>query len=405
MKIGIVTPWFSDNISGGAERFAGGIAKSLQDAGCQVEVLTTCGKDSFWDWGSDFYEQGQTIIDELLVRRFSLRKRNKVLYDELMGKMIHGETLSYVEEMQLMHETVNSDELYNFITNFGDQYIFLFIPYLTGTTYWGSRLRPENTFIIPCLHDEEMAYFKSIGDMFSRVKGLLLNTIEELDFSSKLYNLDQDSTVVSGGGVEVGYIPNANNFRNKFGINEDYFIYVGRQVSGKNVPQLIQLFNQYIENNPSDIKLVFVGKGEEQIIQTMKASKNIIHIGEVSDEEKYDAIAGATALVQPSLMESFSIVIMESWLCNIPVIVHEHCAVTKGHCDRSQGGMYYKDYTAFEKIVSQLIDNPQMRNDLAANGKKYVEEYYTWSKTAQRIISFLNSKGFQRKDLLNENTN
>ncbi|MFC6230995.1 glycosyltransferase family 4 protein [Paenibacillus allorhizosphaerae] len=400
MKIGVVTPWFSDNISGGAERFAGGIAKSLQNAGCQVEILTTCGKDSFWDWGSDYYEEGVSVISGLRVRRFPLRKRNKSLYDELMGKLIHGEILSYAQEMQLMHETVNSDSMYEFINKSENEYIFLFIPYLAGTTYWGSRLKPENSFIIPCLHDEGMAYFKSVGDMFSRVQGLLLNTIEELEFSSKLYNLDPDSCVVSGGGVEFDYSPNADNFRNKYGIQGDYFVYVGRQVSGKNVPQLIQLFNQFTENNSNSIKLVFVGKGEEQIIETMKASKNIIHVGEVSDEEKYDSIAGALALIQPSLMESFSIVIMESWLCNTPVIVHEDCAVTKGHCDRSQGGLYYKDYTSFKETLESILADSEKAKSMAMNGKKYVEEYYTWPKTAERIINFLVSKGFQREGLI-----
>lgn len=54
MKIALVTPWFTDSISGGAERFAGGIANSLREKGCNVEILTTCGKDSFWDWDKDF---------------------------------------------------------------------------------------------------------------------------------------------------------------------------------------------------------------------------------------------------------------------------------------------------------------------------------------------------------------
>ncbi|WP_282939477.1 glycosyltransferase family 4 protein [Paenibacillus sp. RC67] len=400
MKLGIVTPWFSDNISGGAERFAGGIAKSLQDAGCKVEIITTCGKDSFWDWGTDFYDEGLTSINELQVRRFSLRKRNKILYDELMGKLIHGETLSYVQEMQLMHETVNSDSMYDFINTSGDNYIFMFIPYLAGTTYWGSKLRPENSFIIPCLHDEGMAYFKSVSDMFSRVKGLFLNTVEELEFSSRLYGLEEGTGTVSGGGVEIDYAPSSDNFRKKYNLHGEYFVYVGRQVSGKNVPQLINLFNQYIEDTLNDTKLVFLGKGEDQIIETMKSSKNIIHVGEVSDEEKYDAIAGAVALIQPSLMESFSIVIMESWLCNTPVIVHEHCAVTKGHCDRSEGGLYYKDYMSFKETLNILLIDSENAKVMGQKGKKYVEEFYTWKKTAERIIEFLVSKGFQREDII-----
>lgn len=146
-------------------------------------------------------------------------------------------------------------------------------------------------------------------------------------------------------------------FRKKYNLNEEYFIYVGRLVGGKNVPQMIELFNKYYEESDKNVKLLIVGKGEEQIIETIKGSPGIIHMGELNDEEKFSAIAGSIALIQPSLMESFSIVIMESWLCGAPVIVHENCAVTKGHCDRSNGGLYYKDYGSFQKVLSVYVNS------------------------------------------------
>jgi len=405
MKIAVITPWFSDSISGGAERFAGGIAKSLQDAGNEVEILTTCGKDSFWPWDKDYFKEGIYYIEDYTVRRFSLRSRNKQLYDELMGKLISTKELTYVEEMQLLLETVNSDSLNHFIVDNASDYIYLFIPYLYGTTYWGSKLVPERSFIIPCMHDEDMAYFKVIGDMFQRVAGIMFNTLEEQQFTTKLHNISIDDTIVSGGGVEVNFTPNPDVFKKKYGITEDYFIYVGRQVSGKNVPQLIEFFNNFTLRNKGETKLLFVGQGEEQIIEMIKSSPNIIHIGEVNDQEKYDAIAGSLALIQPSLMESFSIVIMESWLCEIPVIVHELCEVTKGHCDRSKGGLYYKDNDSFNNLLKKYVNSPDILAEMGKQGLKYVEQYYTWAKTADRISAFLKSKGFLMEEPSNENIN
>lgn len=399
MKIAIITPWFSDSISGGAERFAGGIAKSLSDAGSNVEIFTTCGKDSFWPWDKDYYTEGVYDVANLTVRRFSLRSRNKELYDQLMGKLIYGGQLTYVEEMQYFLETVNSDSLNHYIAENVSDYIYIYIPYLYGTTYWASRLAPERTFIIPCVHDEAAAYFKSVGDMFNRVAGVMFNTVEEQQFTIDLHNLDISNTIVSGGGVEVSYKPNPDAFKKKYGIQDDYFIYVGRQVTGKNVPQLIEFFDEYTRRTKRDVKLLFVGQGEVQVIEMMKSSPNIIHIGEISDQEKYDAIAGSIALIQPSLMESFSIVIMEAWLCSIPVIVHELCAVTKGHCERSKGGLYYRDYESFENAINQYLDSSSMLLEIGQQGLKYVEEYYTWKKTAERILNFLDSKGFNMKEL------
>ncbi|ULO08038.1 glycosyltransferase family 4 protein [Paenibacillus sp. 19GGS1-52] len=400
MKIAIVTPWFTDSISGGAERFAGGIAKSLHDAGCNVEILTTCGKDSFWDWDKNFFEEGINEINGLSVRRFPLRKRNKKKYEEILGKLLNKEEIKYSEEMQLFHETVNSDAMYRYITENEDEYIFLFIPYIFGTSYWGSKMVPERSFLIPCLHDEDMAYLESIGHMFARVKGILFNTIEEQQLTEKLHNIDIEDSVISGGGVELNYIPDNTDFRKKYGIESDYFIYVGRLVGGKNVPQMLEFFNRYHNENRNDVKLLVVGKGEEQIIETIKQSKGIIHMGELNDGDKFNAIAGSIALIQPSLMESFSIVIMESWLCETPVIVHEGCAVTKGHCDRSEGGFYYKDYESFKSVLNIYLSSKGDAVEIGKKGKEYVEKEYTWEHTAKRIIEFLNKKGFSKEDLL-----
>lgn len=400
MKIGIVTPWFNDNISGGAERFAGGIARSLLKAGSDVEILTTCGRDSFWDWGKDYYREEVTQVNDLIVRRFSLNKRNKELYDDLMGKLIQGDTLTYVEEMQLLHETVNSESLYNFIYEQGNNYIFIFIPYLFGTTYWGSKIRPDRSFIIPCFHDEDMAYFKTIKDMVHRVSGLLFNTIEEQTFSTGIHLRSLEDGIVSGGGVQIDLAPNPGAFRLKHNIEGNYFIYVGRQVTGKNVPQLIDLFKQYSKEYPGATKLVFIGKGEEQIIDSMRLCKDIIHVGEVSDQEKYDAVAGAIALIQPSLMESFSIVIMESWLCKTPVLVHKECLVTNAHCTRSEGGMAFNDYSSFKDVLNQCISSPDKIKEMADRGYNYVKQYYTWEKTAERILGFLDKKGFPKEEFV-----
>lgn len=399
MKIAIVTPWYNDGISGGAERFAGGIAKCLLDIGCNVEILTTCGKDSFWDWGSDYYKEGIYHINGILIRRFSLNKRNKSKYEEVLGGILNNQSIKYSEQLQLFLETVNSDSMYKYIELNGEDYIFLFIPYLFGTSFWGSRIKPEHSFIIPCMHDEDLARLESIGHMLTRAKGILFNTEEEKLLTQRLHGIDVSNSVISGGGVEFDYLPNGKSALEKFKLVGDYFVYVGRLVTGKNVPQLISFFNKFVEKTNRNVTLVVMGKGEEEIIEAIEKSPNMIHLGEVSDEEKFDVLSGSLGLIQPSLMESFSIVIMESWLCGTPVIVNDLCAVTQGHCERSKGGLSYKDYDSFEEVLECFISSPKKISQMAINGKAYVEKEYTWNATAKRIVGFLIDNGFSKEDL------
>lgn len=398
MKIGIVTPWFTNSISGGAERFAGGLAKGLKNIGCEVEILTSKGKDSFWDWGTDFFKNSEEDFDGIKVRRFSLRNRNKALYEELLGKVIHGNKLNYVEEMQYFHETVNSDELYDFIYSNKADYTYIFLPYLFGTTYFGSKLVPEKSFLLPCVHDEDQVYMKSIQDMFKRVAGMFYNTIEEQTFTNNLVGLNIDTGIVSGGGVEIDVDTDSLECNSQL-IDTDYIVYVGRIVRGKNVPELLEFFESYSSDKNNKMKLVIIGKGEEEIIEKIKANPSIIYMGEVDDIEKYSIIKYSQALIQPSLMESFSIVIMESWLLGRPVIVHAKGLVTKGHCDRSNGGLYYKNEKEFSTILNDILSKQDTYSEMGEDGKKYVLENYTWEKTAKRIVNFM-EKRINKGDLI-----
>lgn len=390
-KIGIVVPWFGEDLTGGAERYAGGIAKKFNQIGVYAEILTTCGKDSFWDWGKDYYKEEIDYYGNIIVRRFSLRKRNKELHDRLFGKLLNGDKLTFAEELQLHHETVNSDSLYDFIYKNSDGYIFIFIPYLFGTTYWGSKICPKNSFIIPCIHDEPMSHLDSIKYMFKNSAGLIFNTDEEKNWVLSNYKIDSHKCGVSGVGIDA-IEGNALRFREKYNIKDDYIIYVGRQVKGKNVHLLLEYFKDYSEKFNNNLKLLLVGKGEPEIEDLILKTSNVIELGVINDNDKFDAIKGAKVLIQPSVMESFSIVIMEAWLQDIPVIVHSGCKVTRAHCDKSEGGLYFSNREEFINCLDSIISNKDYAQKLADNGKKYVQENYSWNIVCKKILNLINMR-------------
>ena len=71
------------------------------------------------------------------------------------------------------------------------------------------------------------------------------------------------------------------------------------------------------------------------------ARGHVVELGYVSEEEKRAVYAGATALVNPSEMESLSIVLMEAWLEGTPAIVASGSEVMSDHVARSGGGMTF----------------------------------------------------------------
>ena len=59
-KIGFVTPWYGETISGGAEAELRNLVHQLLQSGMKVEILTTCVQCFASDWNIDFHPAGLT---------------------------------------------------------------------------------------------------------------------------------------------------------------------------------------------------------------------------------------------------------------------------------------------------------------------------------------------------------
>jgi glycosyltransferase involved in cell wall biosynthesis len=104
-------------------------------------------------------------------------------------------------------------------------------------------------------------------------------------------------------------------------------------------------------------------------------------------------ISNSNSLINPSAMESFSIVIMEAWSQKKPILVNGKSEVLLGHCKRSNGGLWYKDYDSFEATMNLLTSEPNLQKHLGENGNKYVKSNFSkevvrkkWTKILENIL-------------------
>lgn len=386
MKIAFVIPWYGD-IPGGAESECKNTAEHLSRNGIEVEIITTCVKEFNSDWSSNYYEEGVSQIHGVVVRRFKVRERNTELFDRINSKLMRNQKVSPQEERIYIEEMIRSEDLSNYIKNHGSEYdCFLFIPYMFGTTFYGAQIHPEKSYLIPCLHDESYAYMDIYKGMFQNVAGLIFHAESEAKLANNIFNI-KGRQIVLGEGMDTDISFDAKRFREKYGISDDFILYAGRREPGKNTHLLIDFFCKYKSCSQNELKLVLIGSGDVSIPEKFK--KDIIDLGFVSKQDKYDSFAAASLLCQPSINESFSIVIMESWLCLTPVLVHSNCAVTKDHCIKSNGGLYFKDFEEFEGCLNFFLNNPRLREKMATNGNKYVEENFDWGRIVEKYIRFL----------------
>ncbi|MCB0963408.1 MAG: glycosyltransferase, partial [Acidimicrobiales bacterium] len=101
--------------------------------------------------------------------------------------------------------------------------------------------------------------------------------------------------------------------------------------------------------------------------------------------DRDDAMAAAAAYVQPSALESFSRTVMEAWLAGTPVIANAASAVVAWHCDRAGAGLTYEDDAELEQCLRFVAEDPTDAAALAAGGRDYVLDNYTWPVTLDRM--------------------
>lgn len=391
-KIGFVTPWFGMDIPGGAEAELRGLLLHLKDTDFQFEVLTTCVKSFDSNWSENFHKEGVTVENGIAVRRFKADGRDGAAFDHVNWKLMRNIPITREDEDVFIREMVNSAALYQYMRDHDDEYgLFVFIPYMFGTTYYGVKVNPSKAVLIPCFHDESYFYMDIFRELYSSVAGIIYNAKPEKELVEKNYNLQGVKQIVMGIGMDTDVSGDASRFRVKYMIKKPFMIYAGRKDAGKNVDLLLRYFSEFHKRQFSELGLVLIGGGNIDIPSDI--ADKVYDLGFVDRQDKYDAYAAAEMLCQPSCNESFSLVIMESWLCGKPVLVHDRCAVTKNFAVEANGGLYFKDYFEFEGAVNYILSQKQAAEIMAGNGKKYVEKNFAWNQIIDKYINFFQKVG------------
>ena len=385
-KVAFVVQRYGAEVNGGAETLARQMAEHLNKE-YDVSVLTTKALD-YITW-EDYYKEDYEVINQVRVRRFPVDKpRNIKEFSRICKKVLDNEkhTLA-MEEEWFDKQGPYSPGLIQYIKDNKDNYdVFIFMTYLYYTTVKGLPAVKDKAVLIPTAHDEAPVYLKTFREIFNMPRGIFYLTHEECEFTQKLFN---NSNIINnngygGSGIEIPDSVNADFIKDKYGI-EDYIVYAGRIDVSKGCKELFKYFKKYKRHNKNNLKLVLIGKE----VMRVPHNSNIISLGFVSEQEKYDVMAGARALIMPSAFESLSIVVLEALGLGIPVICNGKCDVLKGHCKRSGAGIAYEDYRQFEAAINRVINEIGSDEDIyrtiRKNAMEYVRNNYTWDIIMKRF--------------------
>jgi O-antigen biosynthesis protein len=383
MRVAVVVPRFGLDIVGGAERHAFGFATAAAAMGWEVEVWTTCALNHY-SWRNELPE-GRAEVAGLPVHRFPVGVWDENRYGEAVVQMHLGRPLSEERQYDWLHYGPHSPGLYRHAAEHSRDFDYVVgLPYAATIVQYALHACTGRTILWPCLHDEPLAYLAPTRLLLSSAYGVFFNSPEEADLCTGRLRCRMNRYSVVGEGVELSF-EGGDESGGGAGVPGPYLAYAGRLEEGKGVGDLYEYFARYHDRSRSPLRLAIVGGGPLKPPRT----DAFVWLGRVSDGEKARLLRGAMALCNPSLNESFSLMMMDSWLTRRPVLVNAGCAVTRGHARRCGGGLWYGNYEEFAACLDWFQANASTATAMGEMGHRYVSANYTWPRVMQRVEATL----------------
>jgi len=116
-------------------------------------------------------------------------------------------------------------------------------------------------------------------------------------------------------------------------------------------------------------------------------TSRLTYLGHVSGERARQVWAVADAFVLPSYSEGFSIAVLEALACRLPSLITTACHFPEV---AAAGGavVVTPDVGAVTQGLRDLIDRTQQeRARLGQNGRRLVENHFTWDRQAERLAA------------------
>lgn len=383
-KIALVVQRYGLDVNGGAEYHCRVLAEHLLSV-YQVDVLTSCSRDYLpWD---NYYKAGAEEINGVMVIRFPVDEGRGTKTSELFNRMKEGRNKAI--ETEWMEETgPYCPEFISYMKVHVQEYkAIIFITYTHWFTMAGLQLDLRNSILLPTAHDEPNIHLPMFEELFTKPEAILYNSIEERDFLINKFGIGDKPSRLTCVGIDISDERKYAMPEHLIGYQDNYIVYVGRVSWAKNFHELSRYFVEYKMRNPSDLKLIVVGRIDERT--ELLYSKDIIYAGFVSEEEKTAIVKNAKLLVMPSMFESLSLVILESMAVKRPVLVNGNCAVLKGQCIRSNAGLYYTNYLEFEAALNYILSNRSAYNQMCENGYRFVKDNYDWDVITANVKSLI----------------
>jgi len=184
------------------------------------------------------------------------------------------------------------------------------------------------------------------------------------------------------------------SIRNKYGLPNNYILYVGNLNPRKNLHRLILAFDKLKKETDLPHKLVIVGDigwkfNFQKIMHSLESKNDILLKGFISDTEISSVYSMADVFAFPSLYEGFGIPILEAQQCGTPVLTSNCSAMP----EVGGKGAHYVDPYDINEIyggLKKILMDCEYADYLVQEGYKNAMKF-SWEKSAEKLSKIVES--------------
>ena len=238
-------------------------------------------------------------------------------------------------------------------------------------------------------------FHNELPKMLNNCQGII--TVSEFSKNdiAKEFNFPKDKIFVTHLAAENIYKPMDKKtckqfIENKYGIKDNYVLYVGGLSPRKNIIGLIEAFSLISPKNRKNTKLVITGKKGlsysryKKRSEDLNISDDVIFTDFIPLEDLPIFYNGAETLVYPSFYEGFGLPPLEAMACGTPVISSNVTSIPEV-CDNSAILINPYDTKELSLAIEKVLTDKDLAKAMSEKGLIRSADF-SWQKTALKTI-------------------
>ncbi len=349
---------------GGPERRAYRIAKGLKQHGNRITIISIMK------------------ADKSSIKQAELDQINAIALTDEHNKALKSFRVDVFLKLRRTLKGLNPDVVitFEFLADYTTKMALLGIniPVLTfiGSTTWKWERKWHRRVFMRYFVKKSKFYIANSNKVKENIIRVLPNAKDKIEVIYNPIDTEQFKPLDSKEKIKI---------KEKFKLN-GYFIVgsVVRFYNPKGADVLIEAFAK----SKIDAKLVLVGDGKLrdkliQMTEDLNIKDKVVFLGAMEATKEIYALFDICVI--PSQKGGFDNVVIESMACGIPTIATKETGIGEIAVLRKHLLITETDSDSISEAIRELWENRKLREDLAINGRRFIEENLSVEKITKKL--------------------